>query len=57
MVIICPIDKIKLPIVYIVKPIDRAIPKWVTVMIALVHDEIANLKVAGWWYVLHAYIL
>jgi len=54
-VIVCPIDKIKLPIVYIVKPIDRAIPKWVTVMSALVHDEIANLKGAG--FVLHAYIL
>jgi len=55
MVIICPIDKIKLPFAYIMKTIDRAIPKWVTAMSALVHDEIANLKGAG--FVLHAYIL
>ena len=55
MVIICPIDKIKLPIVYIVKPTDRAIPKWVTVMSALVHDEIANIECVV--LVFHALIL
>jgi len=36
---------------------DSSIPKRVAAMQTPLHNEIANLKVAGWWYVLHAYIL